>query len=186
MSDEQDLDRRKILFSGEMQLLKWSESHSQGAQVVLQLADADSLEVFKKMTTRHGKIAGQRLAVVMCEIGTDEQLVDQKDANSAIDRVKEVKGGALSRLSGQWCQMPMFHKWLQNRFAEHWQAAKDATQAAGGAQTDVEVSAMLIRRFCYVESRAMLDQSPKAAELFHKYIRIPFAAVLAQHDSSSS
>jgi hypothetical protein len=94
------MDEQEILFQGEMMLLGWKETHNGGATVTLQLADAGQLDSFKTMTVAKGKVAGQRLAVVMVEIGDDEQPVEQQ------------KGGALSKLAGMWCEDAEFRDWL--------------------------------------------------------------------------
>lgn len=60
-------------FHGELMLLSWRETHNGGASVTFQLADADDLHAFKRMTLKKGKVAGQRLAAVLVEIGDDEQ-----------------------------------------------------------------------------------------------------------------
>lgn len=100
------MEEQKILFQGEMMLLGWKETHNGGATVTLQLSDPAQLESFKVMTVAKGKVAGQRLAVVMVEIGDDEQPVEQP------------KGGELSKLAGMWCNDERFRKWIRAKTAD--------------------------------------------------------------------
>lgn len=64
-----------IAFHGEVQLLRWSETSTNGATITLALADPADLERFKLMTLKKGQQAGQRLMAVMVEIGEDERPV---------------------------------------------------------------------------------------------------------------
>lgn len=128
-------------------LAGWSETHNGGAKVTFWLQDADDLEAFKAMTVAKGKTAGQRLAMVMVEIGDDEQ---------PVQRQEKPKGGELARLAGQLCQNPDFLEYGNYESAE--EAAAD------------------IRFACQIESRAELDHNPAAAEIFHEQYRKPFIA----------
>lgn len=53
-------------------LLDWSETAKGGAKIVLQLDGPDALEPFRTMTLAKRGIAGQRLIVVMVEVGDEE------------------------------------------------------------------------------------------------------------------
>lgn len=139
-----------VAFQGEVQLLGWSESHSTGAKIVLQLADADDLEAFKLMTVAKGKVAGQRLAIVAVEIGDDEKPVSRDAGITA----SEPKGGELAKLAGRLCDDPDFLFWAD----------------VGNS----EAAAQWIRNLCGVSSRAMLDHDLRAAAIFHQEIRKPF------------
>lgn len=172
---------RKRLFHGEMQLLKWSEDHNQGAKVVLQLADNDMLEAFKKMTTRHGKIAGQRLLVVMWEIDAQEGIVDQRDANRMFEDKHKPRAGPLCILAGRWCSMQQFHDWLKMRHEDAWEAAKHDLEARGLSMVPQEVAAQVIRNVCAVASRRDIDADHQARDLFNKTFRLPFMAVLGEN-----
>lgn len=143
-----------IAFQGEVQLLNWSETHSGGAKVVLQLADAEDLEKFKAMTVRKGKLAGQRLAVVMVEIGDDEQPVEQADSGK--------KPGMLCIMACNFCADPTFWRWIE---AENEAQAKQH-----------------VLNICAVTSRKDLD-GPVASKRFHAQIREPYMAWRAAQES---
>lgn len=69
----------KPLFSGEMQLAGWSQTHTSGNKITFWLADEEGLEPFKLLTARKGNHAGHRFAVVMVEIGDDELPVNHNE-----------------------------------------------------------------------------------------------------------
>lgn len=143
-----------IAFQGEVQLLNWSETHNGGAKVVLQLADADDLESFKLMTVRKGKVAGQRLAVVMVEIGDDEQPVQQPEPKS--------RPGELCVMACTFCADPKFWEWADK-------ISEEVIEGENGAK-------QFVLNMCGVLSRKELDAQPTAAERFHRTIRTPYLA----------
>ncbi len=77
------------------------------------------------------------------------------------------KGGELARLAGIFCSDPGFQLWLSARFPEHHEEAPVALVGE-------ELAAHIVRTVCGVESRAELDHSPGAAELFHEEVRRPW------------
>lgn len=141
----------------ECMLLGWAETHNGGAKIVLQLADPDDLEPFKAMTVAKGKLAGQRLALAIVEIGDDERPVESTAP----------KGGPLSRLAARWCQDESFQRWIGVNFP--------------GSDDAEKLAAKRVRETCGVVSRAALDHDPQAAHLFHERIRIPYQIHLQQH-----
>ncbi|MFM9932872.1 hypothetical protein [Achromobacter xylosoxidans] len=143
-----------VAFQGEVQLLGWSESHSTGAKIVLQLADADDLEAFKLMTVAKGKVAGQRLAIVAVEIGDDEQPKPVM-GNPMTAPPDKTKGEKLSWLAVQFCKNPHF-----------WDFA--------GVSGEVTAREWILRMSGCVNSRSELDSNEDAALLFHTNVRKPF------------
>jgi hypothetical protein len=143
-----------IAFQGEVQLLNWSETHNGGAKVVLQLADSGDLEAFKLMTVRKGKVAGQRLAVVMVEIGEDEQPVPQHEPKA--------RPGELCVMACTFCADPKFWAWLAHHFF------LIVLNEATAKET--------VLNLCVVTSRKNLDTDTFAASRFHTLIRAPYLA----------
>lgn len=84
--------------------------------------------------------------------------------------VNPEKGGAISRLAGQWCQMPEFWEWMKIAFPFLWRTASDEL----GTEDPAQISAEVIRIHCGVDSRAKLDHNEMAAKQFHGAIRRPF------------
>jgi len=90
-----------------------------------------------------------------------EELARVREENAAAESVRvaaaapKPAGGALSKLAGQWCQMPQFWAWCK---------ASDGHEAAS-----------FVRQTCNVLTRAELDHDAAAAELFHTFIREPFS-----------
>lgn len=73
----------KIAFQGELQLLGWSETNTRGRTVTFQLGEEEESHPFKDATTKQGKRSGQRYAVVMIQIGDDEQPVEKTPSQMA-------------------------------------------------------------------------------------------------------
>ena len=143
------------VFTGEMQLMNWGESSSNGAWVKFWIAPED-LEAFRHLKCRSGKIAGHRMMAALAEIGDDEQPVAQPKHDD-----QEPKGGALAKLAGMWCADPDFWRFL-------------ASDARNGNPQDAEQAKHNLYRLCGITSRAELDHNPEAAERFHSEIRLPF------------
>lgn len=72
------------------------------------------------------------------------------------------KGGALAKLAGMWCKEELFHEWL---------SGKPDFETFGKSP---DGAAEYIRAFCGVGSRAELDNDGGAAEIFQRYIRVPY------------
>ena len=86
----------------------------------------------------------------------------------------KLKGGPLSKLAGQWCEMPEFHEWMKRAFPFLWSEVTNYNSSWSPSQ----VSAEIIRVHCSVESRRLLDHDERAADQFHSAIRAPFAEEL--------
>lgn len=132
------------VFSGEVQLAGWSESHTGGCKVTLWLPSSDDLEPFRALTARKGNTAGHRFMAAFVEIGDDELPVQPPK-----ERI-----GALCLLACQWSNNEDF--WT---FADVF---------------NEESAKQFILAACEIESRKELDTNPKAAENFEKFIRKPF------------
>lgn len=81
-------------FQGELQFRRYSDTSTQGQQVVFCVADREALEPFI------GK-EGKRYMAVLVEIGDDEQPVQRKDTR-----------GPLCREACDYCAMPEFWQFL--------------------------------------------------------------------------
>ena len=89
------LNDQHVAFKGEVQLKGWMIKHNTGAELAFWCADEADIERLKNMTTRKGKQAGQRLAMVLVEIGDDELPVVQPEPFENSEQL-DVKGGALA------------------------------------------------------------------------------------------
>ena len=65
------------------------------------------------------------------------------------------KGGPLAKLAGMWCQSKEFQEWC---------SVNSSTEAK-----------LFILEECGIDSRAELDHSAEAAELFHANVRGPYS-----------
>ena len=141
-------------FTGEMQLMNWGESSSNGAWVKFWITPED-LEAFRDLKCRSGTIAGHRLMAVLVGIADDETPVQQphpaEEARPA--------GGHLAKLAALWCDKQDFWLFLRSN---------------GCLCATAHDAAAIVRTTCNVESRAQLDHNTAAATIFHEKIRLPF------------
>lgn len=166
---------RRILFQGELQLMRWSESSTNGATVTFWV-HPDDLESFKAIKARAGKHAGQRIAAVMMEIADDEAVAEQAAPEVTPEAKPAPRPRAstppLTLLAVRWCQSPVFLKW-----AEHeWGTILPLDEE--GAKRLILSATGLSEKHGEAASRKHLDADPEAAALFHEYFRIPFTAYL--------
>lgn len=91
-----------------------------------------------------------------------------REAAEAKDKAElaQRKGGALTRLAGQWCRDPEFHRFVAAR--------------TGLPCTTKEVAAGFVRTVCGIETRVDLDHIPAAEAKFHASIRLPYRAWLQE------
>jgi len=156
------------LFSDEVQLAGWSDSHTSGAKVTFWLSDPALLEPFRGMTERKGKTAGQRLAMVLVEIGDDEKPVPQPD------KPKEPIG-ELCRLAVMWCKDEQFQRWVQLRGINRVVDGNNLPHFFGSGEDEAK---SFILEFCGIGSRKELDTNTAAATKFHMGIRNPYMEYL--------
>lgn len=144
-------------------LLGWNESHNSGCKVTFQLSEED-LEYFRHATTRRGKVAGQRYAVVLVELGPDEQPVKtaEHEAKEQAQKKQHHKfpGGRVG-LAVRWCMDEDFRAWLRDEVGR-------PDELTDGSAAEI------IRELCVVDSRSKLDE-PEPAKLFDSLIREPYA-----------
>lgn len=169
MSDTEKM----VAFQAEVMLAGWTENHTAGAKVTFYLGDTSELEFFRALKVKSRGSSGQRFMMVLVEIGDDDKPIDQKAIANAMN-----KGGAVSRLSAQWCQREDFQHWLKQRYPNRWANALNALSKDNLPNTDDEVAAELVRLSCGVQSRAELDHSKDALDLWERGFRKPFMAVI--------
>jgi hypothetical protein len=134
------------LFSGEVQFRRYSDTSTQGQQIVLTLADREALSVFI------GK-EGKRFACVLVEIGDDEMPVEP------VKPARKDTRGPLCREACDLCKMPDFWEYVRSQGVEC-RGEPDATEYVHG--------------FCGIGSRKDLDSNGEVAEYFRDGIRVPF------------
>lgn len=155
-----------VAFKDEVMLAGWSDSHNGSPKVAFFLRDSSALEAFRHLTVAKGKTAGHRFAMVLVEIGDDEQPVNQSDK----------KGGALTKLAAMFCTQERFWAWAQKRDIDVWKRAEALAAASlpfGTGQP--AIAAEWIRLSCGVKSRRELDSNHAASKIFHENIRIPYS-----------
>ena len=140
-------DSVKPAFASEIMLAGWSETHTGGAKVTFWLPDAESLDTFRTMTVRKGNTAGQRFMAVLVELNDDDTPKPQET-----DRPK---GGTLAQSAGVLCDTDLFQQY-----------ALAMTRLSVTGLTRSQAAAEYVRDYCHVNSRAELDHSPTAKQLF--------------------
>lgn len=134
----------KPTFQGEFQFRRYSDTSTQGQQVVFAVADREALEPFIGME-------GKRFMAVLVQIGDDEQPVEPAP--------KRDQRGPLCREACELCEREDFRRWI----------AHDDQKIASVADAK-----LFILQACGVMSRKELDTNTKAQELFKSHVRKPF------------
>ena len=133
-------------FTGEVQFRRYSDTSTQGVQIVLALHDREALEPLVHLT-------GKRFMAVLVEIGDDEKPV-QPPAKAP------VKVGPLCREAVSLCEMLEFQDWA-------------ARYTSDGVRSVSNTKAWMCS-VIGIDSRKELDADPIKADLFVKMIRLPF------------
>jgi hypothetical protein len=142
-----------IAFQGELQLLGWAESDKGGRTVKFQVAGEDAEHPFKRFKSK------ARFAVVLVEIGDDEQPVTQPDAP-----VSQTSSGLrLSNECALLCKDKDFWTWIGSMV---WGVPIHSEQKCAEVVKDV----------LEIESRADLDRDEAAAARFITELLNPFRA----------
>ena len=158
---------------GEAMLLSWKETHAGGATITLLLSDPSDLDKFRALTVAKGKVAGQRFMYALAEVGDDE--LPKGKPNEVIDVTGEgdpSKIGPLCLLACRWCVDPVFQEWVGA-------PPPNKSDPLGHGNSEADAKGF-INGCCRIQSRKELDTNPEAAERFHKYVRIPYAAYFSE------
>jgi hypothetical protein len=86
-----------------------------------------------------------------------------------------LKGGALAKLAGMWCNDAAFQHWIKALSPDLWD--RYAAKAQTG-DSDHLIAGNIIRHMVGVKTRAELDHNAAAAQVFSQMIRAPYAAHL--------
>lgn len=146
------------IFRGEMQLLRWSDTSTNGATVTFQLADVRDLDKFKELTLAKKGMAGQIIAAIMVKVD-DEPAPEVAPAAAPEPKTKP---GELCIMACTFCAMRDFRDWASN-----WASNPVLVESEEDAKS-------FILETCGVTSRKELDTDKMAAIRFHTVIREPF------------
>ncbi|WP_294637394.1 hypothetical protein [uncultured Aquabacterium sp.] len=139
-------------YQGELMLAGWNETHTGGAKVTFWLPDSQALEPFRHMTVKKGNTAGQRFMAVLV-------LLDEQDRPvSASGEQPKAEGGPLAKSAALVCNSRDFQDFVAHRTGVD----------LGDDLQRRERAAQFLRGFCEIDSRAELDSSAHAAELFRR------------------
>lgn len=138
-----------VIFRGELQLLRWSETSNQGATITFQLSDVRDLDAFKDLTMAKKGMAGQRIAAMMAHVADDVEPTPEP----------KQRPGELCIMACTFCADKQFWLWCATR--------NDFTGGEEGAK-------LVILNTCGVQSRKEIDTNKTAMARFHTLIREPF------------
>jgi hypothetical protein len=131
-------------FQGEVQFRRYSDTSTQGQQIVFAVADREALEPFI------GK-EGKRFMAVFVEVGDDELPVTPAPRKNT--------RGPLCREACDYCEMPEFQSWV--------------AQTGEWDMSEAEAKDFILT-MCEIKSRKELDSNRLAGETFIHSVRVPF------------
>ena len=149
-------------FAGEVQFRRYSDTSTQGTQIVLALPDREALQSFIGLE-------GKRFMAVLVQIGDDERPVAGNpvttDVGFPISGKPREPLGDLCWRAVQWCKEFDFQWWL---------ASQVCPERPGDMRIDEEDAKAYILEWCGITSRKELDTNPEAARKFNLLIRGPY------------
>lgn len=145
-------------FAGEVQFRRYSDTSTQGTQIVMALPDREALQSFIGLE-------GKRFMAVLVQIGDDEQPVtgNPVSANGGKSNIQREPLGDLCWRAVQWCKEPEFWAFLKQTICNPGSEISNETDAR-----------YVVQAVCCVESRKELDTNPEAARKFNQLIRGPY------------
>lgn len=154
-------------FQGEIQFRRYSDTSTQGQQVVFAVQDREALECFI------GK-EGKRFMAVLVEVGDDEQPVKSDIGIPTSAKPREQLGDLCWR-AVQWCKEPEFAEFLSRVFYEAYPRGMSAPAYANDDAPGREAwCKYALQVLCSIGSRKELDTNPEAARKFNQLIRGPY------------
>lgn len=159
-------------FQGEFQFRRYSDTSTQGQQVVFAVADREALESFIGLE-------GKRFMAVLVQIGDDEQPVmgNPISANMGKSHIQREPLGDLCWRAVQWCKEPEFYEFIAPIYDR-------ALGGQGFGTGDICVGRDVATRedfcrhavlvLCEIQTRKELDTNPEAARKFNQLIRGPY------------
>lgn len=158
-------------FAGEVQFRRYSDTSTQGTQIVLALPDREALQSFIGLE-------GKRFMAVLVQIGDDEQPVAGNPVTTDIGNPTSGKPreplGDLCWRAVQWCKEPEFASFIADVFYVKHPAGLPGTPICLEGATQEEFCKHALQALCGIESRKELDTNPEAARKFHQFIRGPY------------
>jgi len=116
----------------------WSVTHTKGAVIALTIDD----DTFDQLRVLDEK---QKIYLLVYEVDDDEEVVNEA---KRCDIERKLKGGPMSVQSGRACSDPGFRNWLQS--------------FTGETIDTPDRAAEVIRTYCGVSTRALLDHDKEA------------------------
>lgn len=150
-----DITHKHVVYKGEALLVNWGETSTRGRTITLELPQETETHPFRDLAVKSGKQSGQRLAIMVVQIGDDEQPVIQEHK--------------LSVQAALLCKDPDFRTFMQGRSIAILDTEEDMKQFmyAGAG----------------IKSRAAFDSDTRAANWFITQCKMPYEAHRKMIDS---
>jgi hypothetical protein len=151
-------------FSGEFQFRRYSDTSTQGQQVVFAVSDRDALESFIGME-------GKRFAAVLVQIGDDEAAV------APVEKERKEPIGDLCKWAVLRCKEREFFDFIRPIYDKSMGGMGLGTgdiEIGRDVKDEAEFCAHAIKLLCGIESRRELDTDKAAAERFKTLILRPW------------
>lgn len=151
-------------FSGEVQFRRYSDTSTQGVQIVLALHDRESMKPFI------GK-EGKRFMAVLVEIGDDEQPMSGKEIAKPKEREQL---GELCYRAVLLCNDPEFQEWIEVVFDKFMDGNGEGGDLTPAGYTKQTWARQAILTMCEASSRKQLDTNHRCGSLFRQLISRPW------------
>lgn len=152
-------------FAGEVQFRRYSDTSTQGTQIVLALPDREALQSFIGLE-------GKRFMAVLVQIGDDEQPVPTPSNPGELKQREPL--GDLCWRAVQWCREPEFAYFIGPVYYREFPGGLPGTPVIPTDGPMEVFTKFAVQKLCGVESRKELDTNPEAARKFNQLIRGPY------------
>lgn len=158
-------------FAGEVQFRRYSDTSTQGTQIVLALSDREALQSFIGLE-------GKRFMAVLVQIGDDEKPVDPRNSrdvpNAGKSHIQREPLGDLCWRAVQWCREQEFADFISQAYYHAFPGGEPCTPVVPNDGSQEVFAKFAVQRLCGIESRKELDTNPEAARKFNQLIRGPY------------
>ncbi len=157
-----DASTGEAVFTGEVMFAAWHDTSTQGQTVKFWLDNESTRHPFDGFTARGRTNTGSMFAVILVELGEDDQPVDQT-AEKTIEEAHKPKQ-ALSSQAHLMVTSDLFVQYV-----------RECAVLKSGTKVTPDVAKRWVKHKLSIESLSDLDRDAEKAKVFHEKIRRPFA-----------
>lgn len=159
-----------VFYQGELMLAGGGNPLGQGMWVRFWMDEEDASHPFAGCAGRQRNEPGDLFMAVFVELDSDDEPINQEKRARAEQANGAGKGGPLARWAAMRSHDNLFLQYLSEQVPLPDKKLRSAAWWDHGDHV-----ARWIRWICGIESRADLDNNPKAGEVFHERIRRPYS-----------